>query len=1375
MFNHATPQVPNVKIENPPNHIQESSTEINISSVENSPLGISQCNSIATDNTHEQSFVNNVLFNCANNSPFNANSTQPECCTAYDVDRHNSLNIPVLLATAMIIIKTSDNKNVLVRCLIDPGAQISLITARIASYLTLQINPTNLRLVGVASKHSFAIGSANIALSSIYQPLMDLNASVLIVNHIVDQLPANDLPFLLSKQFNQLVLADPEFYLSGPIDCLLGADIYPEIISKAAVSFIHGFPSAQATIFGWIILGKIHETAENTPTRLNVFLTALTPLNQTLLRFWESEEILTPALLKPDDRICENIFITTTTRQADGRYTVRLPMKPDFQPLGSNRHSAYNCFLQLERRMAKQLELHAEYHKFMAEYLELGHMIPAKYSSPYVIPHHCVMKTSSSTTKVRVVFNASAPDHNANNLNNILLAGPKLQKDINNIIIGFRFHAIAICADLKMMYRQILIHDEDRLFQHIFYRPNNTQEVQEYELCTVTYGLAPSAFLAQRTLLQLVEDNGSDFPQASNVVQNHCYVDDVVTGADNFEDAQHLISELNALFALGGFELRKWSSNHPQLLLDLPTSHLENPLIFNDDTSTIKILGLKWNPSNDCFSYQVLPFDSAPTKRNILSYIARTFDPLGFLTPVTFWIKYFIQQLWLAQLDWDTPLTPILVTAWNDFSSQFPTLQDIRIPRFFGQTSQNIRLLGFADASEKGYAACIYVYFVRHNTPQTLLVKAKSRVAPVKTITIPRLELCAALLLAQLYDSILEIFSNFNIEEIRLHSDATVVLAWLKTPPYRLKTYVANRVTQILALTAPSVWYHIRTQENPADLASRGVLPQALSQAELWWYGPPSYKTLPHLWPHNTGLPAIEVPELRNLKTALVTTVTTSPQLNLIERFSSFTRLLRVVSYILRFIHHCKTKSLPHSSVRLTTEELTQSKLVCIRLTQAFHFPQELKILRQDNIPPTIATLTPFIDTLGIIRVGGRIRNANLTQEQAHPILLPKKSHFSNLICDYFHLQTLHSGPRTTQAAITRQYWIVSLRTLLRSRIHRCLTCHRFRARPQQPLMADLPASRVLPSRPFQSVGVDYAGPFTVKLNATRNARTTKGYLCLFVCMSTKAAHLEFVSELSTDAFLASFDRFTARRGLPSDVFSDNGTNFVGAARKLKELHQFITHNQSKIFDNLTSRQINWHFNPPAAPNFGGLWEAAVKSTKLLLHRSIGDKPLNFEEYATLFARIEAVLNSRPIFEFSPDPNEEFTMLTPGHFLIGAPLIQPPVKPHLEDKCPKTRWARLQQILQSFWRLWSQNYLHTQVQRRKWNTRTAPLQVGQVVLMYGVDTHPMNWPLGRIVKLHPGKDGIPRVATVRTHHGIFTRPANKLVTLPHDDVSPQES
>ncbi|CAK1587336.1 unnamed protein product [Parnassius mnemosyne] len=314
--------------------------------------------------------------------------------------------------------------------------------------------------------------------------------------------------------------------------------------------------------------------------------------------------------------------------------------------------------------------------------------------------------------------------------------------------------------------------------------------------------------------------------------------------------------------------------------------------------------------------------------------------------------------------------------------------------------------------------------------------------------------------------------------------------------------------------------------------------------------------------------------------------------------------------------------------------------------------------------------------------------------------------------------------------------------------------------------MGQLPAPRVTPSRAFSSSGVDYAGPIQVRTSKGRGHKSSKGYICLFVCMSTKAIHLECVTDLTSQAFIAAFRRFVARRGHCSHLWSDNGTNFVGAAKELRRMFEVGKNNMAKeIAELLANDSTTWHFIPPKAPNFGGLWEAGVKSAKQHLSRISGATRLTYEEMTTLLAQIEACLNSRPLCQMD-DTLETLDPLTPGHFLIGEPLIGLPENDYVNKNVNLlTRWQFIQNRIQNFWRRWQADYLQTLQQRYKWQRVVRSPSIGDIVIIKEEDLPPCKWLLGKIITLHPGSDKLVQVVSVRCK-GMLKRPLSKLILLP---------
>jgi len=416
----------------------------------------------------------------------------------------------------------------------------------------------------------------------------------------------------------------------------------------------------------------------------------------------------------------------------------------------------------------------------------------------------------------------------------------------------------------------------------------------------------------------------------------------------------------------------------------------------------------------------------------------------------------------------------------------------------------------------------------------------------------------------------------------------------------------------------------------------------------------------------------------------------------------------------------------------------------------------------------SLKTLHPFIEKEGLLRVGGRLQQSTLPYRTMHQIILLSNHHFTKLVVSAEHIRLHHAGPQLLIASLRERYWIPRIRNLVKTVIHQCLTCYRFKAQATQQLMGELPSTRVQSSRPFLTTCVDYAGPISLRLGPQCSKTITKGSIAIFVCFVTKAVHIEVVTSLYTEAFFAALRRFIARRGKPRTICSDNGTNFQGAANELHAIYEMLqsTSQMATVQDFLATEGCEWKFIPPHGHHFGGLWEAAVKSMKYHLRRTLGSQFATYEELCTLHAEIEVCLNSRPLCAISDDPFNP-TYLSPGHFLIGEPLTQLPAADFTDVKCNRhSRWQTYQQPLQQFWQRWSSDYLQSLQQRQRWQRTSPNLQPGDLVLLREDNTAPLHWLTAVITDIHPGKDGIVRVVTIRIPKRVFKRPIIKICPLP---------
>lgn len=1275
----------------------------------------------------------------------------------------------VLLSTAQVYAQPKGGTGIkkIVRCLIDNGSQNNLITTDCCRNLNLSIIPlSNSYVKGIGSTSRPIIGYVYFDIQSRVYPVQKYTIHALVVECITDQLPTQLIEWDSNlSHLNGLPLADLSWNIPGEIDVVLGAQLFPYIYSGKRVDSDSGAPPALSTTFGYVLMGD-YPRNDAVPS---ASFTALS-LNEMVQRFWELEELPQTRFLSPDETECENIFTSSVTRSDTGRYITSLPFSKDPSELGNSHAVAYRRFMSLERKLRQSPSLRENYNKVIQEYIDNGYLRQLNESditdTGYYIPHHAVVRPDKPLP--RIVLDASAKTHTGLSLNDVLHLGPNLQSDLFLLLLQFRLFPVAMNADIKHMYLCIGVSEDQHKYLRILFRFSENDLVRTFQFNRVPFGLKSSPYLAMRTVRQLATDMSPHYPEAAKIAETSLYMDDLVYSAPDEFTAKQLCQDLIKMFKSGEFELVKWSSNSPELMNSLPDSH-RKILDFDADNIYAKVLGLSWQPKNDQFSFTSTPITEKCTKRNILSIVARLFDVLGLVAPVILYAKLLIKELWLTDCGWDDPAPDQIMKRFTVLALEFPLLDSLRIPRHVGVEVDNVvRLVAFCDASMNGYGSVVYVHCTGQSGIKVRLLCAKSKVSPTKIVTLARLELCAAVLMAKLVKTVRDTYaSRISIEEIYAFSDSTIALSWIHSSPHRWSVFVSNRVAQCQENLSPQHFYHVETGMNASDCLSRGMLPSQLLSHELWWNGPTWLRSSPKDWPIKPFSPTTcgELPEHR-ATVLTVTSQTTQPLLcELAQRTSSWDKLLRIIRYILKFT---RPKTCDITKIN-PVQGLLAAEQVMVRAVQSVYFSQDIELIKSNRLPSKkLHSLSVFLDEVGILRVGGRLSKSDLPFDAKYPVLLPKRDHVVDLIIMHYHVSNCHTGSGLLMSIIRQRFWILDARTVIRSKVRKCNSCFRLNPTHPTPMMADLPAYRVSEAKAFAHTGVDYAGPLRVTLARRRGQHSQKAYICLFVCLVTKAIHVELVSDLTSDGFLAAFKRFISRRGPVSCLYSDNATNFVGAKAQLDELYSFLLSSsfKSSFAKEMETYRVEWKMIPPRAPHFGSMWESNIKSLKTHLFRVIGSQLLTYEELQTVLVQVECILNSRPLNVVSSDPHPE--VLTPAHFLMSTPLKYLPAAELSETKYINLtqRKKLLDAMVQSFWKKWRLEYLHTLQIKQKWATPAKPVTIGTVVLVGQDDSPPLSWPLGVITEVYPGTDNVIRVAMVKTQSGNYKRPVVKLYPIP---------
>ncbi|XP_076660217.1 uncharacterized protein LOC143363535 [Halictus rubicundus] len=919
------------------------------------------------------------------------------------------------MATAIVNAMDLDKNPVECRTLLDTRSNANFITESLVKKLRL---PTREQSVTIEALNELNTVTNRLVKAKIASRQNNFNRTLefFVIPRIAGQLPDCQIDRTRVQIPHNIKLADLHFHKPAPVDMLIGTGPTLSCFSIGQINLSTRNDSdlvLQKSQFGWIIGGSAPTTS-----RKNSRTTLFNNAEFDLKKFWEVEEGPQHSHLTPEEEACESHFKRTVSRTATGRYVVALPFNEKKAILGETYTRALKRFHSLERRFVTNPELQAEYAKVLNEYLELGHLTqtesPAN-SEGFYLPHHAVIKPSSSTTKVRVVFDGSAKSSSGVSLNDALLTGPTIQDDIFGLLLRFRMHPFVLTSDIEKMYRQFLVREEDRPYQRILWR-NAQNEISTFQLNTVTFGLSSAPYLATRCLQQLADDESQNYKAASEVIKRDIYVDDLLTGAATYRDAIKLRDQIITLLNKGELNIRQWVSNDPQLLSGLTDDQI-HPKFFGD--ATVKTLGVAWDPRNDTIHYSVnINSPNSPTKRAILSTIAKIFDPLGLLGPVTVTAKIIMQRLWQLKIDWDESLPMNVQNEWQNYRNNLKLLEKVKFNRHITQRSvKSIELHGFCDASERAYGASIYIRTINQSGKiKTQLLCAKSRVAPLKTISLARLELCGANLLATLYCSVRESLTH-TISKTTFWTDSTIVLHWLAKSPSTLKTFVANRVAEIQGKTRIKNWRHVRTSDNPADLLSRGITAKELIDNSFWQFGPDWLGLDESVWPESRFESPKEIPELRKV-TCFASSVINANEI--LQRFSCIKRLRRVIAYCLRFTNRNRCIG------PLSVEEIHLANERILTLIQQHSFSEEIHALKTGSELPSkskLLCLSPFLDEKGILRVGGRLQNSKFSYQTKHPILLPKNNSVTNLIIHNAHIEHHHSGLTSTLYNVRQQYW----------------------------------------------------------------------------------------------------------------------------------------------------------------------------------------------------------------------------------------------------------------------------------------------------------------------------------------------------------------
>ena len=1042
----------------------------------------------------------------------------------------------------------------------------------------------------------------------------------------------------------------------------------------------------------------------------------------------------------------------------------------------------------------------------------------ARSGDAFYLPFFCVKRDDSPTTPVRIVWDCAAK-YFGRSLNSEIELTPNRLQDLFKLLLRVRKYRYVVISDISEMFLRIKLDPEDRKYHRFHF------DGADWEWVSILFGNNASPNASQKVISTNCDLNGEKLREAVESVKESCYMDDVADSRPEEDSAVTLALQLIELFKFCNMPVHKFYSNSDKVCRALPAGLLAKQITFDENTDDLvysvgKVLGMSYSVEDgDVFTYagkfrNVHEWTNVPsgnwTKTDIARISASIFDPLGLISPFTVRAKIIMQMIWRTKKETDAGMKPIdwtdvipqnIATIWETWLDQVFEIPNIKIPRWthlegLGHKKHAYQIHTFCDASEEGVCVATYIRVkTRNEGLVTTLLAAKSSVTPLKAESISRLELVACVLAVRVCAVVRETFPTLP-EDTFYWTDSEVCLHWLSLSAKSFKAFVAHRIGEIQNYSEPRQWQHVPGVDNPADVGTRPITATELKDRKLWWEGPDFLKLDVQHWPKSKVLREIESKELK--ADIFVTTLTlhhqtiicktdTGPQ-ELHPRYYSagkiyngYQRLLRKLAIILSFARIFKGERLRG---KLIPDDFEVAKNHLLRQGQLESFPEEIGVMSK-HFEPLAQTLearqgkmkhspilqyNPFFDPCGVLRSSSRLRiQPGVNYDFANPIILHRSSEIARLIVEEAHLDFAHPVSNSMMKAKLRdQYIIIGLGRLIRDVRARCTTCKKARAQVAQQQMAPLPVFRQGEKlKAFDSVGIDFAGPFHLRVG--RGKIRKKSYILVMTCMTTRAVHLEATGGMETYHVINAISRFCDVRGVPSKIISDNQTSFTRANKDLIEWYASIDWKEveRKTGSNFHySAGIEWIFNPPHAPHFGGAFEIMVKAVKRALKDCASSADLDEEEFRTLVSKVASLLNNRPIQAFVPLDSEDLEVLTPNHFLIAqGDSVFPPDLP--ESNRSLGARLRLQDNIQKHvWKRFQKELLPLLAPRRKWRATVPELKVDDIIIEVDENAKRGEWKMRRVHRILESADSLVRKVELFSPEGkIYLRPISRCIPI----------
>ena len=1051
-----------------------------------------------------------------------------------------------------------------------------------------------------------------------------------------------------------------------------------------------------------------------------------------------------------------------------GRWSASYPWIRDPSELPNNRNVAIAILRSTEKRLSRDVEHAKIYNQQIEDMVNrnaariVSESELAEYSGPkFYISHFEVMNPKSKSTPCRIVYNSSAK-FLGHSLNSYLAKGPSMLNRLLGVLLRFRQGKHAFVGDISKMFHAIHIPLREQMTHLFLWRNLKVDQYPcTYAMTAVNMGDRPSSAIAQIALRKSAEQASPEYETAASTIIKNSYMDDIPASTDGPSDSNKLMNEIDAILEPRGFKIKEWIATGSKVESGKMISS-GNTECRTDGTEGV--LGIKWEPDVDVFRFDAIQImvDETVTKRNVLSMISKIFDPVGLLTPFTVKLKVFMRKIWAMapKLGWDERLPTNLKSEWEVLAEEMSSISTIAFKRAITPEDAQSKpvLVVFSDGSENAYGTVAYARWKCNNGKYvSRLISAKSRMAPLKTIDIVRLELCGAVLSKRMRVMI-ETELSLKFEGVIHIVDSEIVKAMIQRESYGFNTFASNRIGEIHSATEQDEWAWIGGKPwlNIADVTTRGLRPSDLGEDSLWQKGPEFLSLPTEQWPIKKEVRAdIDVPEL---KQKFVGKMKAEPNESLLARFdlkrySKWKLLVHTLARILHLYQAWRKDTICEAA--LSVADVKLAEILWIKEAQ-----KELNLKDHKK-------LRPSYNNDGMIVVGGRTeRWMQATWNQQKFILLPKDHEVTMLIMQYEHEKGGHLGVVASIAKVRSKYWVIGISKLMKKMISSSVKCRKKLKLTCKQIMSTLPIERIKPSPPFTNVGVDYFGPFTIKGEVQKRVRG-KCFGVIITCLVVRGVYIDIAKDYSTDGFLQVLRRYSSFRGWPSTIFSDEGSQLVRASKELKEVISNLDWNKVHAFG--VGNGVTWKFSPADAPWYNGATEALVKSTKRALEAAVGENVMTFSELQTSVCAVAAPRNERPT-GILPSAPEDGTYLCPNLMLLGRATTKVPQGPFKERASNKYRIDFIQSIVEAFWKRWTREVFPNLVIEPKWHTERRDLKKGDVVLIQDTNALRGEWKMGLITEPILSEDNRVRRAKVayRTPSGVkqeVERAVQRLILL----------